>query len=154
MKGKRNWKKYNSWRTRDNELMIRNLRKHVSAMPDPFKRRRKRKNGRGRPPVDYVSVIMSLLLKVILQKSYREIYSLLKADKSLRKLAGITRLPHYNTMNDYMQKLPTRYLDSLISRLYVEGLEKRDVQGGGRLMARGLQPQQERCGTAFACRGG
>jgi hypothetical protein len=156
-KKSRDWRKYNYWRTRDSELMIRNLRDQVLLMRNPFPRKKKgeyRGKKRGRKPKDHISVIMCLLLKVMLKKSYRDIYSLLKTDNSLRKLAGITELPHYNTLNDYMKVLPTGYLDDLIKGLYMKGLEikKREVvqEKEGQLMAQVLQPQQEHSGTAFA----
>ena len=125
-KKQRDWQKYNHWRTRDNELMIRNLKEQVSSMRNPFRYKKKgeyRGKKRGRKPKEYKSVIMCLLLKVILKKSYRDTHSMLRADYSLRKLAGITELPSYNTMNDYMGKLPTGYIDNLIKGLYVKGLE-------------------------------
>lgn len=157
----RDWKKYNHWRTRDNELMIRNLRKQVSAMRDPFPRKTRGNyegKRRGRKPKDYVSVIMCLLLKVILKKSYRDTHSMLRTDYSLRRLAGIVELPHYNTLNDYMKLLPTGYLDDLIGGVYVRGLEikkREDVhEEEGRLTAQVLQPQRERSGTAFASASG
>lgn len=136
--------------------MIRNLLEQVSAMPNPFPQKRKgnyKGKKRGRKPTSYVSVIMCLLLKVILKKSYRELYSLLKSDSSIRKLAGIKTLPHYNTMNDYMAKLPTRYLDSLIRNLYTTAVErkKRNQADHGSeepSMAQVLQPTPEHSGTA------
>lgn len=154
----RDWRKYNHWRTQDKELMIRNLLEQVSAMPNPFPQKQKgnyRGKKRGRKPAGYVSVIMCLLLKVILKKSYRELYSLLKSDRSLRKLAGIKELPHYNTMNDYMAKLPAKYLDSLIGRLYTVGVESQrkkrtEVDQGsvGLSMVLVLQPSIEHFGIA------
>lgn len=153
----RDWCKYNHWRTRDNELMIRSLREQVSKMCSPFPRKRKGDYGgkkRGRKPKDHVSVVMSLQLKVILKKSYRDIYSLLKTDYSLRRLAGITELPHYNTLNDYMRMLPTGYLDDLIRELYIRGDEIKktvDVRGdGGQLMALGSQRLLGLSGIAYA----
>lgn len=153
----RDWRKYNHWRTRDNELMIRSLREQVSKTRNPFLRKRKgdyKGKKRGRKPKDHVSVVMSLQLKVILKKSYRDIYSLLKTDYSLRRLAGITELPHYNTLNDYMKLLPTGYLDDLIKGLYAKGLEVKktaaDQRGGGQLMAQALQRQPEHSGIAYA----
>lgn len=153
----RDWRKYNHWRTRDNELMIRSLREQVSKMRNPFPRKRKgnyKGKKRGRKPKDHVSVVMSLQLKVILKKSYRDIYSLLKTDYSLRRLAGITELPHYNTLNDYMKMLPTGYLDDLIKGLYLSGLEVKKTaadHGDGELsMALGSQQLQGLSGIAYA----
>ncbi|MEM2934139.1 MAG: transposase [Methanocellales archaeon] len=136
--------------------MIRNLLEQVSAMSNPFPRKQKgnyRGKKRGRKPADYISVIMCLLLKVILKKSYRELYSLLKSDRSLRRLAGIKELPHYNTMNDYMAKLPAKYLDSLIGNLYTVGVErkKRTAEDRGSVepsMVLVLQPSIEHSGIA------
>lgn len=125
-KKQRDWQKYNYWRTRDNELMIRNLREQVSSIRNPFHYKKKgeyRGKKRGRKPKEYKSVIMCLLLKTILRKSYRDTHSMLRADYSLRRLAGITELPSYNTMNDYMGKLPTGYIDNLIKGLCIKGLE-------------------------------
>jgi hypothetical protein len=53
---------------------------------------------------------MCLLLKVIEGVSYRTIYSKLRVEESIRKLAGIRELPHYNTMK-YMGKIPMGYWD-------------------------------------------
>jgi hypothetical protein len=119
----RNWRKYNRFRTRDKELMIKQLRREVQSMPNPFRSKQRKKgnyNGkkRGRPPKDHVSVIMSLLIKTIFREPYRGTYALLRSNKDLRELAGITDLPSYNTMNDYMGMLPTGYINQLIRRLY------------------------------------
>jgi len=134
-KKKRNWRKYNEFRTKDYERMLRTLREEVSRLPVPYQLRW-RENGR--PPADFVSVAMCLLLKVIEGESYRTIYSKLRVEESLRKLAGIVELPHYNTINDYMWKIPMGYWDMLIQALYERDEKYREMKLGARL-------KNERC---------
>lgn len=126
--GTRDWKLYNRWRKHEFERMVQHLRREVEGLPSPFRVKRKgRYDGRkrGRKPADPVSVVMALALKVMLVKSYRTAYAMLSADGSLRWLAGIQQLPHYNTMQAYMDRLPTGYLDEVIRRTYLRAEERK-----------------------------
>jgi hypothetical protein len=51
-KKKRNWRKYNEFRMRDYERMLKTLKKEVSRLPVPYQLRWK---GIGKPPVDFAS---------------------------------------------------------------------------------------------------
>jgi hypothetical protein len=78
---------------------------------------------------------MCLLLKVIEGVSYRTIYSKLRIEESIRKLAGIRELQHYNTMK-YMGKIPMGYWDMLIQALYKRDERYREMKLGARVKER------------------
>lgn len=110
---------------RDYELMLKTLREEVHRLPVPYQLRWKEN---GRPPADFFSVVMCLMLKVIEGESYRTIYSKLRVEKNLRELAGIAELPHYNTINEYMWKIPMGYWDMLIQALYKRDERYREMK--------------------------
>ncbi|MEM3086650.1 MAG: hypothetical protein QXO51_06975 [Halobacteria archaeon] len=109
------------------------VHREVEGLPSPFHVKRKGKypgRKRGRKPADPVSVVMALALKVMLVKSYRSTYALLASDWSLRRLAGIRELPHCNTMQAHMDRLPTGYPDELIRRTCLRFVEFKKSPAG------------------------
>lgn len=90
---KRNWKVYNSLKTRRFQIFLAMLLLIVDAVPVPSPEKR------GRPPTDYRVILICGAIKVYLKVSYRELVGCLEM---LKEDLGLEKVPHFNTIRKYM----------------------------------------------------
>lgn len=108
---KTNWRVYNLAMKYEDEWFIKNAKKIIDEMPEPWEVFK-----RGRPSHPPKALVLALLIKQKHKKTYRSLESFLREEERYKKL-GFSRPPSKSTLQEAMVKIPTDYIEKLEQRI-------------------------------------
>ena len=119
------WSDYEKARLNEYGEMLKIASKMVWSNEPPWKYH---EHGRGRKPKnDSRALILCLLLKVWLKKSYRDAVSFINASGDLWHTIGLKNAPKRMDLQRAMNMLDTNYLESL-NRKIVDAYHKKGIR--------------------------
>jgi len=118
----RDWKIYNEARKHETGEVLASLVGIVMEKRAPYRVRAP--GTRGRPPENPRYVVIVLLVKVLFNHSYRDVYSFLNSGRANIAILGMDHVPHYNTVQAHSHQISEIYINSLFKALL------RDFEGG------------------------
>jgi transposase len=106
------WKNHNKVKEKEFDFLLKKAVNIINETETPWKEK-----NFGRPPYPQKPMVAICLLKVYFSMPYRDIESLLRANKTFREILKLDNVPDHNTIQRAMEKIPLGYLQHLNSKL-------------------------------------
>ena len=107
-----NWKKHNKIKENEFGILLQEGIRIINETQEPWNTKHY-----GRPPYPPRSLVTICLLKIYFQMPYRNMESLLRANKTFQEMLELETVPDHNTIQRAMEKIPMDYLKNLNKKL-------------------------------------
>jgi len=108
------WKNHNKAKEKEFDFLLKKAIEIIDDAKAPWKEK-----NFGRPPYPQKSMVAVCLLKVYFGMPYRDIESLLRANKTFQEMLLLDDIPDHNTIQRAMEKITLDYLQHLNNKLAV-----------------------------------
>jgi len=107
-----NWKNHNKIKEKEFDFLLKTAVDIIDNVKEPWTEK-----NFGRPPYSSKPMVAVCLLKVYFGMPYRDIESLLRANKTFQEILDLDDIPDHNTIQRAMEKIPLEYLQHLNNKL-------------------------------------
>ncbi len=110
-----NWKNHNKIKEKEFDFLLKKAIEIIDETKEPWTEK-----NFGRPPYSSKPMVAVCLLKVYFGMPYRDIESLLRANKTFQEILDLENIPDHNTIQRAMEKIPLEYLQHLNDKLAIK----------------------------------